>query len=56
MHATEPDEVNAYTSNMDRDALYAYHLHRVVSKFKTVISAENAELLGRLIGGDDGGE
>jgi hypothetical protein len=37
-----------------QDALRAYHLDRVVSKFKTVISAENAELLAALLGsGED---
>jgi hypothetical protein len=53
--APEPDEVNAHTSSMDRDALYAYHLERVTKKFKTMISADNVELLARLLGGDDGG-
>lgn len=37
---------------MDQDALYAYHLDRVTSKFRMVISAENAELLGELLAGD----
>ena len=37
----------------DRDALRAYHLDRVVSKFKMVISAENAELLAALLGSDE---
>jgi len=44
--------VNAYRRK-DQDALPAYHLERVVSKFKMVISAENAELLAGLLG-DDG--
>lgn len=39
---------------MDPDALYAYHLERVTKKFTTVISADNAELLARLLGTDDG--
>ncbi len=30
----------------------AYHLERVTKKFTTVISADNTELLGRLLGGD----
>lgn len=34
----------------DRDALFDYHLDRVVSKFKTEISAENAEMLAALLG------
>ena len=37
----------------DRDALRAYHLDRVVSKFKIVISADNAELLAGLLGSDE---
>jgi hypothetical protein len=38
----------------DREALRAYHLDRVFSKFKLVISAENAELLAALLGmGED---
>jgi hypothetical protein len=38
----------------DQDALFAYHLDRVVSKFNLVISAENAELLAALLGnGED---
>jgi chromosome segregation and condensation protein ScpB len=45
--------VNAYKA--DRDAERAYHLERVTSSFKMVISAENAELLTELLG-DDGGE
>lgn len=36
-----------------QDALRAYHLERVVSKFKMVISADNAELLAGLLGDDD---
>jgi hypothetical protein len=41
----------------DRDALFASHLDRVVSKFKTQISPENAEMLAALLGigkGDHG--
>jgi hypothetical protein len=41
-------------SGLDADALYLYHLERVTKKFKTVISADNAELLGRLLGSGDG--
>lgn len=38
----------------DQDALRAYHLDRVVGKFKMVISAENADLLAALLGiGED---
>jgi hypothetical protein len=37
----------------DREALRAHHLDRVVSKFKTVISADNAELLAGLLGSDE---
>lgn len=37
----------------DQDALRAYHLDRVVSKFKMTISAENAELLAALLGSDE---
>jgi len=44
--------VNAYRRK-DLDALRAYHLERVVSKFKKVISAENAELLAELLGEND---
>ena len=37
-----------------REALRAFHLDRVFSKFKLVISAENAELLAALLGnGED---
>lgn len=46
--------MNAYRRK-DQGTLRAYHLDRVVSKFKMVISAENAELLAGLLG-DDGGE
>jgi hypothetical protein len=42
-------------SGVDPDALYAYHLERVTRKFTTVISADNAELLGRLLGSGNGG-
>jgi hypothetical protein len=44
--------VRAYKGT-DQDALRAYHLDRVVSKFKAVISAENAELLAELLGNED---
>jgi hypothetical protein len=37
----------------DQDALRAYHLARVVSKFEAVISAENAELPAVLLGSDE---
>jgi hypothetical protein len=38
----------------DRETLRAFHLDRVFSKFKLVISAENAELLAALLGnGED---
>jgi hypothetical protein len=37
----------------DQDALRAYHLDRIFSKFKLVISAENAELLAALLGSDE---
>jgi hypothetical protein len=46
--------VNAYKAK--QDALRAYHLDRVVSKFKMVISAENAELLAGLLGDDEPGQ
>jgi hypothetical protein len=37
-----------------QDAHFAFHLDRVVSKFKTTISADNAELLAALLGmGED---
>lgn len=42
-----------HLSGLDPGALYAYHLERVTRKFTTVISAENAELLGRLLGDAD---
>lgn len=45
--------MSAYRSKADQDALRAYHLDRVVSKFKMVISAENAELLAGLLGDED---
>lgn len=51
----ESDEVNARAPALDHDAFYAYHLDRVTKKFKTVISAENLELLARLLGEDDRG-
>lgn len=41
------------SSKTDQDALRAYHLDRVVSKFKMMISAENAELLAALLGSDE---
>ena len=44
--------MNAYRRK-DQDALRAYHLERVVSKFRMVISAENAELLAGLLGDDE---
>jgi hypothetical protein len=38
----------------DQEALRAFHLDRVVSKFTMIISAENAELLAALLGmGED---
>jgi hypothetical protein len=37
----------------DQEALRAYHLDRVVSKFTMIISAENAELLAALLGSDE---
>jgi hypothetical protein len=43
--------VNAYTAQ--RDAERAYHLERVFKKLKTVISAENAELLAGLLSDDN---
>lgn len=39
---------------MESDAHYRYHLNRVVTKFATIISADNAELLARLLGNDEG--
>ena len=39
-----------------QEALYAYHLDRVTSKFRMVISAENAELLAGLLASDDDDE
>jgi hypothetical protein len=45
--------VSAYKGT-DQEALRAYHLDRVVSKFTMIISAENAELLAALLGsGED---
>jgi hypothetical protein len=44
--------VRAYKET-DRDALFSYHLDRVVSKFTMTISAENAELLAVLLGSDE---
>jgi len=46
--------VNAYKAK--QDALRAYHLDRVTSRFKMLISAENAELLAGLLGSDSGDE
>jgi hypothetical protein len=46
--------VKAYRRK-DQDALRAYYLDRVVSKFKMVISADNAELLAGLLEEDDAG-
>jgi hypothetical protein len=48
----EPEEMRAYKAS-DPDALRAYHLDRVFSKFNTVISAENAEILAGLLGIDE---
>jgi hypothetical protein len=47
--------VNAYKAN-GQGALRAYHLDRVVSKFKMVISADNAELLAGLLADDSDSE
>jgi hypothetical protein len=44
--------VRAYKET-DQETLRAFHLDRVVSKFKMVISAENAELLAALLGSDE---
>jgi hypothetical protein len=38
----------------DQEAVRAFHLDRVVSKFNMVISAENAELLAALLGSGEG--
>ncbi len=46
--------MNAYKAK--QDALRAYHLDRVTSRFKMLISAENAELLAGLLGSDSGDE
>jgi hypothetical protein len=48
----EPEKGDAYRAN-DPEALRAFHLDRVVNKFKAVISAENAELLAGLLGSDE---
>jgi len=48
--------VNAYRRHTEQDALRAYHLDRVTSKFTMRISAENAELLAGLLGSDSGDE
>jgi hypothetical protein len=42
------------TREADREALRAFHLDRVFSRFKLVISAENAELLAELLGNGEG--
>jgi hypothetical protein len=39
-----------------QNALIAYHVDRIVSKFNLVISAENAELLAVLLGIDEDGK
>jgi hypothetical protein len=39
----------ANASTAKQDALRTYHLERMVSKFNTVISPENAEILARLL-------
>jgi hypothetical protein len=46
--------VKAYKA--EQDALRAYHLKRVTSKFETVISAEKAELLAELLSDDSDGQ
>jgi hypothetical protein len=46
--------VNAYSRRTDKDALRAYHLHRVTSQFDTTISPENARRLARLLAPDSG--
>jgi hypothetical protein len=43
--------VNAYRKE-GKDALRAWHLERVTSRFTKVISTENAELLAGLLGSD----
>jgi len=43
--------VNAYRRK-EQDADYAFHLDRVTSKFRMVISAENADVLAGLLAGD----
>jgi hypothetical protein len=45
--------VSAYKET-DQGALFAYHLDRVVGKFKMEISAENAEMLAALLGIGEG--
>jgi hypothetical protein len=37
----------------DQEALRAFHLHRVTSKFKTTISPESARRLARLLALDN---
>jgi hypothetical protein len=44
--------VNAYRRHTGHDALRAYHLDRVTSRFKARISAENAEMLAGLLDSD----
>jgi hypothetical protein len=44
--------VNAHKA-CGRQALRAYHLHRVTSKFKTTISPESARRLARLLALDN---
>ncbi len=44
--------MNAPGRTTNHDVLRAYHLNRVTSKFKMVISAEKAELLAGLLGSD----
>ena len=46
--------MNAYKA--EQDALRAYHLERVTRRFKMVISADNAEILAKLIADDNDGE
>lgn len=41
--------MSAYRRHTDTDALRAFHLERVTSKFTMAISAENAELLAGLL-------
>ncbi len=41
--------MSAYRRHTERNALRAFHLERVTSKFTRAISAENAELLAGLL-------